>query len=255
MMRSNKRMHRTVQQRHHQRGREITDYVLAITRAIDSQLASKNHGWAGRKFVKRILEKRAEDEQELLTYLEAKKNIYLDRAKKQMQLSGGKTRIHDKFATVFAAGCLAIREEILPFTINELGNAILKCEKNHMKYVGQELAEIAQSQQAPIECLRAYIKQNRHTFIDLKKSPPSADHDYKSAAGYTNVHKGCAEFLISDGKLDKIMGGKWVTNPLKKELLSQGLISTAWKSNGQQKYVARRSIGPRRRTDWLLGFY
>jgi hypothetical protein len=130
-------------------------------------LAAKNHGWAGREFVRRMLKKRAEDEQKLLADLEASKNGYLDKAKEQIQLPDNKTRIHDKFATVYAAGVLAISERVLPFTPPGLLSAILKCEKDHIRYIEDELAGIAQSQESPIDCLRAYIQDNRRKFTTL----------------------------------------------------------------------------------------
>jgi hypothetical protein len=61
---------------------------------------------------------------------------------------------------------------------------------DHIKFVDDESAGIAQSQQSPNERLRAPIQENRHTFFDLQSDPLPVDHDYKSGPGYTNVDKG-----------------------------------------------------------------
>jgi len=51
----------------------------------------------------------------------------------------GNTRISDRFATLFIAGCLAIRFNILPFTEAELLDALLTCERDHVAFIDREL--------------------------------------------------------------------------------------------------------------------
>ena len=48
-------------------------------------------------------------------------------------------RVRGHFATVYAAGCLAIRFNILPFTEDELLAAILSCHRDHVAFVDNEV--------------------------------------------------------------------------------------------------------------------
>jgi hypothetical protein len=137
------------------------------------KLASANHGLAGREFVRRMSKKHADDPQEQLDFLNAREKAYKTKAKARITSSGDLTRIHDKFSTVYAAGSLAIREGILPFEGKDLLDAILTCEEDHVRFVEDELAGIAQSQLPPIECLRAYAKKTTpHLLISRSKRSP-----------------------------------------------------------------------------------
>ena len=49
-------------------------------------------------------------------------------------------RVRGYFATVYAAGCLAIRYKILPFTDAELLGAIMSCHRDHVIFVDAEVA-------------------------------------------------------------------------------------------------------------------
>jgi hypothetical protein len=134
------------------------------------KLASANHGLAGREFVRRMSKKHADDPQEQLDFLNARERAYKTKAKARITSSGDLTRIHDKFSTVYAAGSLAIREGILPFEGKESLDAILT---NHVRFVEDELAGIAQSQLPPIECLRANAKKTTpHLLISRSKRSP-----------------------------------------------------------------------------------
>ena len=48
-------------------------------------------------------------------------------------------RVRGYFATVYVAGCLAIRYKILPFTEAELLDAIISCHRDHVLFVDAEL--------------------------------------------------------------------------------------------------------------------
>jgi Domain of unknown function (DUF927) len=216
------------------------------------QLASKHHGKAGREFVRRILEKRAKNAQEMLDFLDTRAADYEQKAEARIGPSGDLERIHNKFATVYAAGCLAIREKILPFEYEAVLEAILMCEEDHVRLVDEELAKAAEPQQPHIDVLRAYIQENSHDFIDLKTLP--ADHDYKRCPGYINVHGGRREYLFPNEKLQEIMGRVWKADELKRELHGEGLISTASMRKGKPLYVGRR-VNRGQRTPYLVGIF
>jgi hypothetical protein len=187
-----------------------------------------------------------------LDFLNAREKGYKRTARSKIGSSQDLVRIHDKFATVYAAGCLAIREKILPFVRNDLLRAIVTCEADHVRFVQDELAGVVQQQLPPIVILRAYIQENRDEFIDLKKLP--ANHKYESCPGYTNVHAGRPEYLFPVKKLEEIVGSPWAASELKQALYNKGLIATVAAGKGKLRYVVRRIIQGQR-TPYLAAIY
>jgi hypothetical protein len=45
------------------------------------------------------------------------------------------TGITDRFATMYAAGCLVIRSNILPFTETDVRLSLLDCQRDHVAFV------------------------------------------------------------------------------------------------------------------------
>ena len=86
--------------------------------------------------------------------------------------------MHGKLATVYAAGCFAIRFKLLPFNFAELLGAVLTCERDHVAFVAKELGEavasagnpIAAAKSSPYARLKAYVfGPARKKFIDLRE--------------------------------------------------------------------------------------
>ncbi len=103
------------------------------------QLAEQNHGWPGYVFVTRLVRWYARDHAGLQEFFTARQRAYLARATDIRTPSRDLTRVHRKFATVYAAGCLAIEFDVLPFAESELLSSILSCEREHAAFVAQEV--------------------------------------------------------------------------------------------------------------------
>jgi putative DNA primase/helicase len=100
------------------------------------RLAAENHGWAGRKFVQRLLRAKKKNLSALKEFIKERRARYTRKAKRTIvSPTRDLTRLHGKFATIYAAGALAIEYEILPFERTDLLAAILKCEADHVAYV------------------------------------------------------------------------------------------------------------------------
>ena len=178
------------------------DKVKFRDRLLD--LAKKHHGRAGRAFVYCLARALKKDRAELEAFVTARRDGYLREATKIPAPDRDPGRLHGKFATIYAAGCLAIRFGILPFKRAELLAAILTCERDHIALVEKELARFpapgspplhrsrgatatsVQPAQSAIERLRAYLLENRKSLVDLRKPdaqlPPG--HVHATATGY-----------------------------------------------------------------------
>jgi hypothetical protein len=106
-----------------------------------------NFGWAGPEFERRLTKELERDharEQASRSPIRAIADQlhkrYRDAAAHIRSRAGRDlTRISDQFATIYVAGCLAIRFKILPFTETEVRLWLLICQGDHVAFVDREL--------------------------------------------------------------------------------------------------------------------
>ena len=102
-------------------------------------LANHHYGWAGRAFEHRLASAVKKDRMELVAFVNARREAYLKAAESIPAPGRDVDRLHSKFATIYAAGCTAIRFQILPFSKDELRDAVLTCERDHIAFIAKEL--------------------------------------------------------------------------------------------------------------------
>lgn len=206
-------------------------------------MAGECFGWPSRRFIRRVVRWQAKDPQGLRSWFDERRRYYLKRAEEIEGPGHQLNRIHQKFATLYAAGCLAIKFGILPWKGKVLRKALLKCERDHVKLVAEHSAGTASHAQTPFDRLLAYIRTNQHRFLDLGRvaaGEPVGDQDAKY--GYRKDHKGQLEFLFSEQLFKEIVGGKGPANFLKPDLDSRGLIAATEAGQQRKKYVVRRHL-------------
>jgi hypothetical protein len=162
-------------------------------------------------------------------------------------------RARGYFATIYAAGCLAIRYRILPFTERELLDAILSCHRDHVAFVdcevsggtrwiaegvnaqGPVMAERAATPVAgptkpaelPFDRVRRFMNDGirKRRFADatsLVNRLPNANID-----GYVLRKNGKRhEFWVLPHRLKLAVGGDAPDREAKHELLRRSLIVT-----------------------------
>jgi hypothetical protein len=197
---------------------------------------SLNFGWAGPEFERRLGAELATDRASVQAFVDERLQTYRDAADRIKSLRGRDlTRITDKFATSFIAGCLAIRYQILPFTEAEILAALLTCQRDHVAFIDQELgavpARVVSAHGAPIavaedtalagvvvpavgavvpattpfDRLRRFINANsRRGFIDLR-SPRFGKLFFKLASGDRGARQSSA--MSSAGNIGFHMSG------------------------------------------------
>jgi putative DNA primase/helicase len=108
------------------------------------ELSRKNFGWAGPEFERRLMKAFDTDRPLIQAFVSERQRAYWDAAAGIKSLGDRDlTRISDKFATLYIAGCLAIRFRILPFTEAEILEALLTCERDHVAFVDRELGHMS----------------------------------------------------------------------------------------------------------------
>ena len=223
------------------------------------ELACLHYGLAGRTYVRCLAHALKKDRDEFVAFVKGRREQYRQ-AVAHLQAPGRKLlRVHGKFATIYAAGCAAIRFQILPFTEADLLAAVMTCERDHVAFIAKELGgayalgasqSAAPTPRTPYEALKAYLSGPvAKKFINLREPgarvPPGHLHD--SAAGYRGLYRGNKEIWLPHACFERIAGGPAKCQALKAELHAKRLIAS--EGQGQRQYfTVKREIPGLRRT-------
>jgi hypothetical protein len=209
-------------------------------------IARNHHGTAAREFLRQFATDLREDKPAIVTWLQVSREWHLKRVRRRViSASRDLERIHQKFATICAAGALAIDYEILPWSTRELSDALLSCEQAHVDHVASFVSSAPFATRPrrpvdPLESLRQHVRQNRSKFVDLRNGlvVRSTGHDHDSCPGYINRGPGgSVELLFSNDCLLQLCGGFSQVKKLKGELDKAG-----WLIKESKRGVTRRPI-------------
>ena len=213
------------------------------------ELANRNFGVTGRAFVAEIARSLKRDRTGLVAFVRARREAY-HRAAASIPAPGRDLgRLHGKFATIYAAGCVAIRFKILPFKRNDLLRAVLKCERDHVEFVRTELglphdrAKTIGSPSAFERLKDRLFGPTRLKLIDLRKpgARPPQGHIHTRAAGYLGRHLGRDEIWLRNKRLERMVGGKAEATALKLKLHRKRLIVSERRGK-THNFVVKRDI-------------
>ena len=233
---------------------------------------SLNFGLAGPEFTHRLGVEVQTDRASVQAFVDERLRTYRDSADRIKSLLGRDlTRITDKFATSFIAGCLASRYQILPFTEAEILEALLTCERDHVAFVDQELRFVPASAisthgspaaipeqpalpgadvpvTTPFDRLRRFINRNGRNskggFIDLRKPRLSRLRfrlRMQRLKGPVLGYIADGEYWIPGDRFEEIAGDFREALALKKDVDRRGLLETTRRGAGVS-YVVKRPL-------------
>jgi hypothetical protein len=221
------------------------------------KLAEANHGFLGRAYVRCLAKAIRHDPEELAAFIKARRSEYKRLARSITAPGRNLARVHGKFATIYAAGCLGIRFRLLPFTDAELRHAILTCERDHVALVAREMGHDLNSgsnpqsrapqpltMKSPYEVLKDYVfGPRRKDFVDLREpgALPPRGHSHAKCPGYLGRHRGQDEVWLRDTLIEQLVGGRSAARAVKSELEDKGLIVIEGQG-ATKKYVVKRKI-------------
>ena len=225
------------------------------------ELACLHYGLAGRAFVWNVAHALRRNRDEFVAFVKGRREQY-QQAVAHMTAPGRKLlRVHGKFATIYAAGCAAIRFKILPFTEADMLEAVLTCERDHVAFVAKELGgaiapdananPIAAPNPSAFARMEAYLfgAGRKRRFIDLRE--PGARVPLgrwrATAPGYLGLHQGNPEIWLRNAQFERVAGGRREANALKAKLDAMGLIVTERRDNACYFVVKRDIAGVGRR--------
>jgi hypothetical protein len=209
---------------------DLAAFVRRTTR-----LAKRNHGVLGREFVRRLLAWRERCGKQVKARLDKWQDIYLKHCQSITDPKRNLLRVHQKFASVYVAGRAAIYLKLFPFTAQELLDAVLSCERDHVALVAS-FASVAQS---PVARIRDYIADNRQQFADVRNGLMAAGYDHARTLGYRSR----GEYYLTAEQFERIVGSKAAAQKAKVELDRLQLIRKGAGGKDGHRFVVKRAIG------------
>ncbi len=230
-------------------------------------LAEKHHGWAGWHYGKEFERALDADRDELKAFVDAAREEYRQAAASITSSWRDLVRLHGRFATIYASGCLASRFRVLPLDRAELLEADLICARDHVAFVEKEVrrlgvpvspasappinaAPVANSAVAapdgsPLGRLKQYLDAKiPNGLIDLRDSATELpeDHDHDNSPGYIGIHDGAVEIWLSNVRFEKIAGGKRDGQALKRTLVGTRVLKVWGRGKGKVGPLVKRRI-------------
>jgi hypothetical protein len=251
--------------------RDVAEYEARLR-----ALAEKHHGWAGWHYGKEFERALNADRNELKAFIDAAREEYRQAAASITSSWRDLVRLHGRFATIYASGCLANRLGVLPLPPADLLDADLICARDHVGFVEKEVRRlgapvspasaqptntapeasgmIAVPDHSALTRWKRYLDANiPNGLIDLRdwatKLPQNHDHD--SSPGYIGIHDGAVEIWLSNVRFEKIAGGKRDGQALKRTLVGTRVLKVWGRGKGKVSPLVKRRIANLRRC-WVV---
>jgi len=236
------------------------------------RLARTHFGWAGPEFSRRLERWLKADLPAVQAFVAAQHEAY-HAAAENIESSGGRDvgRVSNRFATLYLAGCLAVRFKIFPFTEAEVLEALLTCHRDHVAFIDEQLnipagrrpaiihgatatttrepiAGTVVAATTPFDRLRRYINRNgrnsRSGFIDLRSpglSRLGLKRRVQRLKGPVLGYIADDEYWIASDPFEAVAGGSSEALALKQDVDRRGLLVTTRRGN-RVSYVVKRSL-------------
>jgi uncharacterized protein (DUF927 family) len=221
---------------------ELHDFSSGQALSNALQRRSVNYfGTAGRTFVRKLVGERRKDEKQLKSFIKSQRAQYLEAintAIRKKSITPLK-RASDRFATTFAAGCLAVKYQIVPWSTEKLLKAILGCQLDQLPYDEED-----EGASSPTEELRAklvdYLDKHKARFMNLNKKRPSyGRHDLDTVApGYHIKIRGQRWLYLTANQLKTIIGTGINSRALKQMLADEKVLE----KSKDGKFVVQRRV-------------
>jgi putative DNA primase/helicase len=220
----------------------------ALTDAIKSRCRSV-FGTPGDRLVRKLYKKKT-SRSAAKKFVSARRTYYINRIRQEAKSKGLKPleRATARFATVYAAGSLAIGYGIFTWRRKDLLRAILSCQLDGL-VAARKTDQATDLRQKLVD----HLVQNQPRFMELNGARPSATtHTFGSVPGYVQTHRGESWIYLTSDQLKKVIGTGKAARRLKKRLVDEGLMASTGKRALVQRpiFKAKRNKGYR----WVHAF-
>ncbi len=158
-------------------------------------------------------------------------------------------RASSRFATVYAAGELAISLGVLDWNRGELRKAILSCQLDGLKEITatKEGKSVPATTEASIRTigrkLMEFFRQNQSKSMDLRRRlADSKQHKFGSVPYYIATHKGHKYFYLTANALNSAIGTGADAKRYKQSLVDRKFLDVSTGGKGGRRFVVERKI-------------
>ena len=210
----------------------------------------KFFGTPSREFVRKLVAWHTKDPKALKKFLRKRRAYYLKLCNSKAKTEGLRplNRVAGRSATAYAAGCLAIRYGILPWSRAALAKAILSCQLDGLRHANEDALDVD-----PVAALRSklvkHLKDRRTAFMNLKNKRPLLGRDKLDAVpGYQAKFKRKRWYYLTADQLKAIVGVGRNADALKRKLAAERLLAQTSKG----RFVVYRPIftGGKGKKNW-----
>jgi uncharacterized protein (DUF927 family) len=185
----------------------------------------------------------------LKTGLQRLRKQYLRELDRQLG-SVERGRAPHRFATVYAAGALAISLKVLDWDRNALRKAILSCQLDGLKEATdtEEAKPVSAvnktSMQEMHKKLMNYLIENKANSMNLRRGAYAdpKKHKFGSVSYYFATHKGRKYCYLTADALKSIIGSGPDAKRFKQSLVDRGLLDVSSGGAGGRRFVVERRI-------------
>jgi hypothetical protein len=223
-------------------GAALTDAIKARCRTI--------FGAPGYKLVRELYRDK-NSRSAAKRFVSARRTYYIGRIEKEAESSGltPLKRATARFATVYAAGCLAIKYGIFTWRRRDLLRAVIGCQLDSLVQVKSKVDLVTKLRQKLVD----HFVQNQMRFVDLNSANLSAKaHTVGSVPGYIHRHRGIDWFYLTSAQLKAVIGTGKAADRLTRRLVKVGVMAKSRNRALVQRPVfkAKRNKGYR----WVHAF-
>jgi putative DNA primase/helicase len=198
----------------------------ALTDAIKSQCRCV-FGAPGYRLVSKLYKNKT-SRSAAKKFVSARRTYYIDRIRQEAKSKGVKPleRATARFATVYAAGCLANKYGIFTWRRQELLHAVLSVQLDGLVAARGKPDEVTDLRQKLIDHLIQI--RPRLTDLNLRKLSAKA-YTLSSVPGYFHTHNGEDWLYLTSGQLKAVIGTDNAASRLKRCLIEAGSMANTGK--------------------------
>jgi hypothetical protein len=166
---------------------------------------------------------------------------YLKKLKERAGSTKVLNRASSRFATVYAAGALAITLGVLDWDKSALGEAILSCQLDELGK--PNIVEAGSAIATPGRKLIDYLRRNKAAAMDLRENyADRKTHQFGSVPYYRAIHRGYEYVYLTAPILKTIIGVGDVARRYKQRLADQDRLDVSTGGKSGRRFVVERRI-------------
>jgi hypothetical protein len=195
-----------------------------------------------RAYLKRLEDWLVDDEAGLASFVAKRRLYYIRKLSEEADAAGFRPlqRPTHRFASLYAAACVAIEVGVLDWERTDIRDALLSCHMDGLRLAAKERT-FPRLKKTPRELLGAYLREKGQDFLDLDAKRLQHDTPFEQAPGFFATYKGRQFVYLTSERLRRVVGGADPARRVLDDLASAGLADFRM-VNGSREFLLQRPI-------------